>query len=437
MKTPLRTVAIVALLLPQIGLAQTVALLDATAITEGEENAYTEVRVENVGIQAIAEALPDETSAAGNGLVVFSSVVAQLFGADTPKEVEDAALIIQQKSTSGRLGTWNLITPNGEVKGTEADEIMGVYYAGAGTYNLYIHPPSKADTRVQIYQGTTLLSSGNGLQFAFSLNYTEQLRVIITYSFSGRVKVISNPEGAPFVLTGPEGMKISGTTPAQFGNMPPFRYIADFGSMEGCRAPRRLERELIDTSVLTLNGEYICRTASDAASSSSSTASSDKMTDVHSENIVSHATSTEVVPGGRTTVTISVSNPLEGSIRNLTVSEQFDPAILKNIEQISGNGTVHGNLIIWEIPQIAAGKHWKGSYSAIVDSRQGVQTSVTARVSGQYVENFEKDDLSDTASIGVVVLPQTGENMNILLMTVIACMAAFATVFVRKQNMHV
>jgi len=440
-KTLLHTIVSISLLLPQSGFAQVFALVDTNAAQEGEETVSTETIAANTGIHAVAEAISDAPETDANGLIVYSALVAQLSGADEPKDQEDAALIIQQKSTSGRLGTWRLVTPNGEVKGTETDQTTGVYYSGDGTYNLYIQPPSNADTRVQIYEGTQLLSTGNGLHFSFSLNYTEQLRIIITYTFSGRVRVESSPNGAPFVLTGPNNMRITGTTPATFGNMPPSNYIVTFSNMDGCRTPKQIERSLYDTSVLTLNGVYVCGATSTSSASSSfasSVSSSSETTSsamsVHSSNIVSHETSTEVLAGGKTHITIRIDNPLPGSIRNLTITEQFDPSILSEISDISGNGSIHGNLIIWEIPQIAAGKFWEGSYSARVDNRQGVQTTVTARVSGQYVENFDQDDLSDTAIIGVVVLPQTGYDADKVVLFVIAALAGLCTLALRKTQ---
>ena len=253
----------------------------------------------------------------------------------------------------------------------------------------------------------------------------ERHRIVVTFNYDGRVNIKSKPQGAPFTLIGRDGFLIEAVTPAIYGNMPPFDYQVQFDTMEGCTTPRPQRRDLDANGSITFVGEYKCGDRDTTTNSPSvSTAAP----------ILSHRTIQEVVPGGRTFVTVRVENPSGGQMNRLTVSEQIDTTVLSNISDVSGGGYVQGNVIVWPIDRIAAESYWEGSYSVTMDNRAGVQTELHARVSGPGLDRYPLDALVAITRIGAVVLPQTGLAPDQIILFAIGLLSLFLTFETSRIN---
>ena len=109
-------------------------------------------------------------------------------------------------------------------------------------------------------------------------------------------------------------------------------------------------------------------------------------------------------------VTLGVRNVSKSTIRNITLSEQFDTAILSLPEALQGGGIVRGNTAIWEIPQILAGQSFSVMFPVRMseDVKEGTEATLTARVSGDDVHAPQGELLTKRVSAGIVPLPATG-----------------------------
>lgn len=350
----------------------------------------------------------------------------------------DGTLTIVQKSPVSDFGDWQLVTPGGStVQSFQQEESRFLGSSAEGKYSFSVTSPKGASATISLMEGATVLKSTKSNAMEFDLAAGQSLTISVEYSYAGTVRVLSTPSDAPFELTA-GSMRYTGKTPATFDDLPPLQYSVHFGMIDGCGAPKPYKRSLAANGTLTFNGEYICGTASKSSSSakSSKTSSSSLSSSSSSSEVRTAAASLsqsvqqrEVLPGGTVQFTVGVRNISKSTLKNLTVTEQFDAAHLTIVEPLEWSGRVEGNLIIWNVPQIFAGQSWSAPFKATVkkDVPAGTQITLTARVSGEDLNNATLGNLSSTTTVGVTTLPKTGIGFDILFLVLSGLLAAGTT----------
>ncbi len=175
---------------------------------------------------------------------------------------DDAAtLIIQQESPTGLLGKWILSRPNDE---GQLEMVNHASYsldpASPGKYFLQATAPDGAVGSINLYLDNDLLQTFPVPQATITLEPGTHYRAVITYTFThvGTVSVTSSPKGVKFTLTGPNNLRVSGTTPASFEDTPIGLYSATFEPVQGCATPAAKSGTLQRNSRVSLDIAFSC-----------------------------------------------------------------------------------------------------------------------------------------------------------------------------------
>lgn len=149
----------------------------------------------------------------------------------------EGTIVIEQRSSHDErmLGEWTLLKPgNEDLRSTQTD--YTVEHATTGTYTLIVTPPKGMVTSIRTYHGSEQLEHLTRPQVTFKLADGETLRIVVSYTLmrSGIVSVQSDPPGLVFELTGPNGIKEVGVTPASFLGQPIGPYSVKYETPEGC-----------------------------------------------------------------------------------------------------------------------------------------------------------------------------------------------------------
>lgn len=352
-------------------------------------------------------------------------------------------MTIEQTSRTGLVGSWTLTLPNGQ-KVRSGDALVNakahtITNAAVGTYTLSFEPPTGALTSISVYTGTQKTSSTTNPTLTFQVRTGEQLRVAAEYRFQGVISIQSNPTGASYRITTPGGAALGGTTPGNYADLPPGLYTAFFLERAGCTLPRPQSRWLEADRRIDFFHTYDCGggPVSSSPRSSSSSSSRSSRSSVRSSSSSSAQTAgrvrlehsvaqAEVLPGGNANVTIRVRNISTTTLRNLTVAETFDPAVVAFRGSIPSGGQRGTGRITWTIPELAPDAMWTvtlaASVSADADSGDTVLFAATVRSA-----NLDRA-AGRTASVGVVSgLPETGSALDIMIVAAIFLVSAILT----------
>jgi len=220
-------------------------------------------------------ALPLLTSAAtGDSLSSASSSVPSVSSVSSASSASSIApellvdygkgtLYVEQVSPITTLGTWTLLKPNNEKFVGALQNHTLVDLQAPGNYTILVEPPTGASASIRLYNGQDEITSVDRSQLTFQLFKDNNLRAIITYSFSrvGTVSVQSDPQKVPFTLTGPNNTKIESQTPGTFPNMPEGQYKVQYGQLEGCVMPPPKSLLLQKNSRVSFDVKFSCPTA--------------------------------------------------------------------------------------------------------------------------------------------------------------------------------
>lgn len=165
-----------------------------------------------------------------------SSSTASSAQAEVASTATGGIIIINQEPIDGLVGHWTLLKPYhlNESSRVEEKRIAG----WAGTYTLIIEPPESAVARLRILRGNETILSVDRPQATFTLNAGEELHISVHYSFfkTGDIAISSDPPGLAYKLTGPNNVKLEGTTPGSYETMPLGQYAVSYVQPEGCPA---------------------------------------------------------------------------------------------------------------------------------------------------------------------------------------------------------
>ncbi len=148
-----------------------------------------------------------------------------------------ASITVQQKSPIETLGTWTLLYPSSEqIERTGATaKVEGMQ---PGRYTVIIRPPEGMDTVIELARGSEVVATADHPQVSFEAMEGDAFSLTITYAVhdGGKIGISSDPTSMPFELTGPDGLKRSGVTPAFFEDFPQGNYSVQY-KPNGCPPP--------------------------------------------------------------------------------------------------------------------------------------------------------------------------------------------------------
>lgn len=172
-----------------------------------------------------------------------------------------ATLTIEQETPeNGILGSWSMIKP--DFKRVEMGTKLSHTFQGtpAGSYTVIATPPSGATATVELWINDALKTSSPLPQISMSIADGDSAKVIIRYTFTrvGKVSVTTEPSGLTFVIDGPDGRHLQGTSPADFSDVPEGLYTITFDAIEGCPTLSRKSDKLISGKRVAFNIKVVC-----------------------------------------------------------------------------------------------------------------------------------------------------------------------------------
>ncbi len=327
-----------------------------------------------------------------------------------------SSITLEQQSATASYGDWMLTQPNGvTVVSHDREQTRTLNSAAEGTFTIKVSAPAGATTTMRLKENGILKNSITGNALTFTLQSDTSITIQMIYTFQGTVTIQSIPSGSPFELHGPQGIRHTGTTPVTIKELPPFYYSVNFGLKEECSLPRPIKRELPENGSLTFLGEYRCGDALSSAASVSSSSSASRTYAAHAARIVQSVSVSELVAGGKATLTLGIVNIGSDTLHDLLFTEQFNPEVI-TIESLPAHATIQGNFIVWQIPSLYVGQRWSATLdvSLAPSITSGTKTLLLGRVSGAELEQSD-NMLEAVSTIGVAALPATGNAVDVLL----------------------
>ncbi|MEK7590632.1 MAG: hypothetical protein AAB489_00275, partial [Patescibacteria group bacterium] len=208
---------------------------------------------------------------------------------------------------------------------------------------------------------------------------------------------------------------LKGKTPAQFSDLPPFTYTAYFTAREGCVIPRPQKRELETPGMLTFNGTYFCTSMKPKETKPVTPAPKKEPARVTKGRMemskrlqVSHTISQrETLPGGDITIILRVQNPSKDVIRNIDISEHFDPNQLSFRGDLPRSPRKSSGKLTWTLEDLQPNETWTVTLMAHVNNglKNGEHISLSATAKSSDIVR----PAGRVATVDVVTeLPKTG-----------------------------
>ncbi|MBU2213393.1 hypothetical protein KKC44_04800 [Patescibacteria group bacterium] len=343
---------------------------------------------------------------------------------------------IQQVSNTNQLATWILSTPSGEtITDSRGEYLKTVKPVIGGTYGLKVTPPHKARTTIVVYRDNQVIRKEEGSHLSFTVREGSSVRIVITHRFFGTIMVTSDPPGQSFTLKGADSVTYTGETPAGFNSVPPLYFTAEFAHKNGCRTPRKQSRLLDPNQSLFFHGVYDCR---EPLTVGEVEEKPEEVVPVKLLDVSLGTNQSEVLPGGTVYYTLTIQNLDKRTAEDLIVSVQFD-LTQGSIGNIHNEGKLKDNLIVWEIPQIFAGRRWSTTFTLTANENLalGDRIAMTARISGEGL--LEAGILEEvlTKEVGITLLPQTGMRADILFVALLVCVSTLAISIRRRRFVRV
>lgn len=350
------------------------------------------------------------------------------------------SVTVQQQSSVPLIGAWQLSMPNSHTVVSHSKEMMRtVDLPRDGKYLLNVTPPEGATTFLTLSNESNRLVEQSGTSLSAVLDANADYRITVRYVFNATITVNSEPQGAPFELTGPpKGIKLTGVTPAVFKNLPPYYYTANYGVVPGCLEPKPQKREVSARQHITFNAEYVCDIPAQVVPTGS-----DPYVEVDNPNgkvsVVLTPHQVETLPGESITYTLAVKNHGKRTQHDLNVSFQYDVNAMNIERTLPREGTVIGNVAQWTVPKLYAGQTWKVDFPVTVRKQtgEGVRIGTSARVSGSEINVVVSDKLSADVTVGTAVIPRTGERSDLAVLIASMTAALILTRMKRHRRQQV
>ena len=256
-------------------------------------------------------------------------------------------------------------------------------------------------------------------------------------SGNGIITVTSEPTGVHFSLTS-FGVRLTGVTPASFDGLATGSYTVSFSPVTDCRLARPQTRALTENGRIAFHGDYLCKDEMPVAVPTNTTPTDAA---VRSEQVNIRLWNTfqqsETLPGNSALVTIGVRNISTSTIRNLRLSQSFNPQQVHMPSVLPQGGTLLAQQITWNIPGIYAGQSWTASFPVTMkpELQTGDIVQLIGQISGDDIQSPRGELLSQVAGIGISSLPETGARQLTLLATgIIAALAILTTTLTIRRK---
>ncbi|MEK7590631.1 MAG: S-layer homology domain-containing protein [Patescibacteria group bacterium] len=158
--------------------------------------------------------------------------------ADAASGAVIGSVTVEQNSPSGTLGTWTLLTPDqSSMKFSTATYTADITLEG--NYTLFAEPPEGMSAKVYLYKGDELIRMLDRPQISLVIAAGDNFRISITYILTrvGEVSIMSDPNGIPFRLEGPNKITVNDVTPYSLTSTPEGQYTVQY-MPPGCIHPR-------------------------------------------------------------------------------------------------------------------------------------------------------------------------------------------------------
>lgn len=360
---------------------------------------------------------------------LFLTLIALAGFASAPAaQAGNASVYIEQESANATFGEWSVTFPNGGdyVSSLKTKILSNI---DAGTYRFSIRPPANAYVHIALYESGVKRQETDINNITFDVKDGTSYRITVTYTFQGIVKVLSDPEGVAFEMEDINGNVFSGKTPASFANMPAIGYRVTWGLERDCTAEKSQQRPLYAGKTLTFYSKINCgnqrvatsgRTSQPLATAQSrqkTSTPSASHTDTPAQRLMQTASMSEVLPGGRVRITLSVRNVTRETLNTVMLTDRFSPEMIEISSPLLDGGILNGNQIEWNIPKIYAGKTWTTSFDVIAKDHlvPGDRIVLLAHATSEENDmNLYPEAWSSVVGIGVAYLPQTGGMYDLL-----------------------
>lgn len=367
--------------------------------------------------------------------LLTSLVALAALGTSTPALAADSTLYITQVHENHRYGEVTITMPNGSTYLTKL-VTKTLERIEAGTYKINVNDPTRTNTtEIRVLKNDILVAETFGNVVEFDVEDGDTIRVTVEYSYAdpyanskGNVEVTSLPNGVPFTLRGPDGLKVHGETPAFFPGMDPTWYRLEYDIESHCEAQKYQERALNQGSNLIFFANFNCgpqrvptagRTGEPLGTGNVRPEPQQMAT--HTElpgaRIVQTSSVAETLPGGRVRFTVSVRNLSRNTLHNVVVSDRYNPEALQVLLPLADGGATDGNSIIWELPVLYAGQTWTTTFEGRVSDTlvAGDRIVLMAHVYADELGTVYPDAVSSVIGVGVAYMPQTGGRWDIVL----------------------
>lgn len=195
---------------------------------------------------------------ASASLLVPVSLIAQ---SGETLETGTATITVEQTGPEeGVVGAWSFIRP--DHSRVELKERTSHVFENtpAGSYTIIATPPSGAAAVVDVWLNGTKTTTADLPQITFTVGDGDSVRVLITFTYTrfGKVSASSDPPGLSFVIDGPNEMRYTGITPAEFLRMPEGLYSIQFDPIEGCVTPKPTSGRMVKDGRIDFSVRIVC-----------------------------------------------------------------------------------------------------------------------------------------------------------------------------------
>lgn len=358
----------------------------------------------------------------------------------TSASAANASLYIEQKSLQNTFGEW-VVTYPGSSDFTSKLRTKILSNLEAGTYRLAVRPPANAYTHISLYENGVKKSETDMTYMDITVKDGTEYRATISYTYKGTVEVFSDPSGVEFEMVSTNGDTFTGVTPMTYTDMPAIGYRVTYGLEAACEAKKSQQRALYEGSKLTFYANIDCgstriptsgKTAKPLGNTQAPKPQKTEAAhaDMPAQRVLQTSSMSEMVAGGRTTITLSVRNISRETLNNVYVTDTFDPSMIEIATPLADAGEVNGSLLEWHVGKIYAGQTWTTSFDIVAKDhlKTGDRIVLHAHATSDEVDaNLYPDAWSSVTGIGVAYMPQTGGKYDIFFALLALVGATFIT----------
>jgi len=127
----------------------------------------------------------------------------------------------------------------------------------------------------------------------------------------------------------------------------------------------------------------------------------------------------EVLSGGQIRFTLRLQNTTQKTMRELSISDRFDPSLLKITSNLSSAAEEGNGHILWHVPVLMPGDVWEVSYVLHSENTvpHGATLSTIATLEGDMVAHISLEDRVQVIKVRVLAhLPKTGVSLDMFFM---------------------